>query len=347
MPISIVVGGQFGSEGKGKVALELVRRSSRPVAVIRVGGPNSGHTAFDRQGQRWALRQMPAACIDGNVDVFFPAGSYLDVGILLQEIATLAYPPERVFISPYAHVIAQQHKDWEAEAGLISAIGSTGSGVGGAVMASVAREAKSFPIRAFHARDHALLQPFLCDTTTTLHERLQLNHRIVIEGTQGFGLSLLDGGYWPKATSRVTTAAGALSESGLSPRDVDDVTVVIRSFPIRVAGDSGPLVDETTWEEISRNAAVDSDIREYTTVTRKLRRVGKFDPEVVRRAVAANNPTRLVLNHVDYVGPESTLADPTSPTRKFIAEIERNIRRTIDWIGFSGMGVTELRGVVV
>lgn len=347
MPISIVVGGQFGSEGKGKVALEIVRSSSEPVTAIRVGGPNSGHTAFDRQGRRWALRQMPAACVDRNVDVFFTAGSYLDVDLLFQEIEELDYPPNRIFISHYANVVTKQHKDWETEAGLISAIGSTGSGVGGAVMASVARKAKGFPLQASYAREQSSLQPYLCDTTTTLYGRLQLNHRIVIEGTQGFGLSLLDGGYWPNSTSRATTAAGALSESGLSPRDVDDITMVIRSFPIRVAGDSGHLVEETTWEEIARNANLDSDIREYTTVTQKLRRVGKFDPELVRRALAANNPTRLVLNHMDYVGPENTLSNPESRTRKFIAEVERDIGRNIDWTGFSGMSVTKWRGVAV
>ena len=80
MPVSIVIGGQFGSEGKGKVALEIVRRSHgrNPVAV-RVGGPNSGHTAYDRSGSRWVLRQLPAACVDRNVDVVLPAGSYIDV----------------------------------------------------------------------------------------------------------------------------------------------------------------------------------------------------------------------------------------------------------------------------
>jgi adenylosuccinate synthase len=301
MPISIVVGGQFGSEGKGKVALEIVRRSSDPVTVIRVGGPNSGHTAYDRQGRRWALRQMPAACIDCNVDVFFPAGSYLDVELLLQEIAELGYPRDRIFISHHANVITKQHKDWEADAGLISAIGSTGSGVGAAVMASIAREAKGFPLRSFHAREHSSLQPFLCDTTTSLHGRLQLNHRIVVEGTQGFGLSLLDGGYWPKATARSVTAASALAEAGLSPRYVDDVTMVIRTFPIRVAGDSGPLVRETSWNAIARNAGITSDLREYTTVTGKLRRVGEFDEGLVKRAIAANAPDRIVLNHVDYV----------------------------------------------
>ena len=162
-----------------------------------------------------------------------------------------------------------------------------------------------------------------------------------MEGTQGFGLSLLEGGYWPKATSRSTTAAGALAEAGLSPIDVDDVTMVIRSFPIRVAGDSGPLVDETTWEAIAEKAKRDDDLREYTTVTQRLRRVGHFDPVLVRRALAVNRPTRLVLNHLDYVGSRKDLEYTQSKVGSFVRSVERSIDRDVDWFGFSGMGVIE------
>src|SRR5690348_4791126 len=105
MPVSIVVGGQFGSEGKGKVALELRRRSSLPVVVIRVGGPNSGHTGYDQFGKKWALRQLPAGAIDRDVDVIFPPGSYIDPLILQFELDKLQYPQERVHVSPFASVI--------------------------------------------------------------------------------------------------------------------------------------------------------------------------------------------------------------------------------------------------
>ena len=102
MPVSVVIGGQFGSEGKGKTALEIVRRNSTPVIVIRVGGPNSGHTAYARCGERYVLRQLPAACVDGNVDVVLPAGAYIDVDVLEAEIDELDYPRERIRISEQA-----------------------------------------------------------------------------------------------------------------------------------------------------------------------------------------------------------------------------------------------------
>ena len=341
MPVSVVVGGQFGSEGKGKVALEIARRSSEPATVVRVGGSNSGHTAYDLAGRKHALRQLPAGCIDRDVDVVLPAGSYIDIGVLRSEIEELDYPRERIRISGHARIITDQHKQWEAEAGLAGAIGSTGSGVGAAVMASVARGAGNFNLDSFEAADHPDLEPFICDTSEHLRNRLGAGHRVIVEGTQGFGLSLLEGGYWPKATSRSTTAAGALAESGLSPVDVDDVTMVIRSFPIRVAGDSGPLVDETTWEAITEKAGRDDYLREYTTVTRRLRRVGYFDPVLVRRALAVNRPTRLVLNHLDYVGSQEEFDDPGSNVRSFVRWLANEIGREVDWVGFSGLGVIE------
>ena len=201
MPVSVVVGGQFGSEGKGKVALEIARRSSAPVAVVRVGGPNSGHTAHDRAGRKRVLRQLPAGCIDRDVDVILPAGSCIDVDVLKSEIEDLDYPRERIRISGHARIITDQHKQWEAEAGLSRAIGSTGSGVGAAVMASVARGAGNFELKSFEAVDHPALEPCICDTSTHLRGLLNTGCRVIVEGTQGFGLSLLEGGFWPKATS--------------------------------------------------------------------------------------------------------------------------------------------------
>ena len=341
MPVSIVVGGQFGSEGKGKVALEIARRSSEPVAVVRVGGPNSGHTAYSRRGKKYVLRQLPAGCIDGDVDVVLPAGSYLDVHVLLSEIEQLGYPKDRIRISQYARVITDEHKRWEKEAKLEGAIGSTGSGVGAAVMASIAREAANFELKSFEAAYHRKLEPFLCDTSNHLRRLIERGDRVILEGTQGFGLSLLEGGYWPKATSRSTTAAGALAEAGLSPLDVDDVTMVIRSYPIRVAGNSGPLANETTWEQIARKAGRHDDIREYTTVTGRLRRIGNFDPALVKRALAVNRPSRLVLSHLDYVGHQRDLDDVESEVNRFIRRVEKAIGQEVDWLGFSRMGIVE------
>ncbi len=166
-----------------------------------------------------------------------------------------------------------------------------------------------------------------------MREALDRNRWIVIEGSQGFGLSLLHGGYYPKATSRDTTAATFLGEAGLSPLDVKDITLVLRAHPIRVAGDSGELKGETSWAEIAKAAGLPPDYCERTTATKRIRRVGTFDPELVRRALDANSPTRIVLNHFDYV--EAGVRDHVfkAPAQEFLRMVETSIGRTLDWIG--------------
>jgi adenylosuccinate synthase len=333
MPVSIVVGGQFGSEGKGKVALEIVRRDRSVAAVVRVGGTNSGHTVVGRDGKKRAFRQLPAAALDGTAQVILPAGSYIDLTILNEEMHQLGLGPDQLVISPMARIIIDDHKEWERKAQLNRAIGSTESGTGGAVIAMTARGTSLIPLTSVHAYERPELQSFLQDTTAVMRRLINADRRIVVEGTQGFGLSLLQGGFWPKATSRDTTAAGFLAEAGLSPLDVDDVTMVIRCHPIRVAGASGPLKGETTWDRIAADAGVSLDLREYTTVTKKLRRVGYFDPGVVLRAIDVNRPSRLVLNHLDHVDPKVRRSGLTPKARKFIEGIEAALSHRITWLG--------------
>jgi len=284
-------------------------------------------------GNTVVLRQLPAASIDRSIQVVLPPGSYIDLQILRYELNLLGLGPDSVAISPMARIITEEHKGWEQVSGLGPAIGSTQSGTGASVIATVARGARSFP-DSVQAEEEPTLQPFLKDTTSFMRRLLKAGRRVVIEGTQGFGLSLLQGGYWPKATSRDTSAAGFLAEAGLSPRDVDDVTMVIRCHPIRVAGDSGPLTGETTWERIAMDAGSPIDLREFTTVTKKVRRVGNFDPDLVRRAILVNQPKRIVLNHLDYVDARvRDNAELTTKARHFVKKVEAEIDQEIDWLG--------------
>jgi len=189
--------------------------------------------------------------------VILPAGAYIDLAIFNDEVRRLRLGPERILISPMARIITDEHKRWERTAELGPAIGSTQSGTGAAVMAMTGRAATGFPLLSVQADEMPELSRYLKDTTAAVRSLLNAQRRVVIEGTQGYGLSLLQGGYWPKATSRDTSAAGFLMEAGLSPRDVDDVTMVIRCHPIRVAGDSGPLIGDDVGDNCgqSRTAA--------------------------------------------------------------------------------------------
>lgn len=332
MPVSVVIGGQFGSEGKGKVAHALARHT-QAIAAVRVGGTNSGHTVVRSDGSVAALRQLPSAIADSSMVAVLPSGSYIDVDILLEEIRILGLDTPQVAISPYAKIITPEHKKWEKDSELGHKIGSTQSGTGAAVLAAVARGASSLNLPTVQAIDHPALQPYVRDTVKLLRQYLKADHRVVIEGTQGFGLSLLHGGHWPKATSRDTTASAFVAEAGLSPRDVDDITLVLRAYPIRVAGDSGPLPHEVNWSQVAARAALPPDFKELTTVTKKERRVASFDAAVVLQAIEANNPTRIVLNHLDYVDPTAREGTISPIARRFIERVEAEIGRRIDWLG--------------
>jgi len=326
MPISVVVGGQFGSEGKGKVALHTARTTNAAV-VVRVGGTNSGHTALDDAGATWSLRQLPVSVLAGATAVL-PAGAIIDPEIFLVEVSRLGLSPDRVVVSHYATLISEEDKDAERSSGLVTEIGSTGSGTGAALVRRLDRNRGTQL-----AGDHPDLQRFLGDTSALMRNALNQNRWIVIEGSQGFGLSLLHGGYYPKATSRDTTAGTFLGEAGLSPRDTLDITVVLRVHPIRVAGDSGPLPNETTWAAVARKAGLAADYQELTTATRRVRRVGQFDPEIVKRAIEINNPSRIVLNHFDYVEPGIRRGEVSTEALDVLRGIEKAIGRTIDFVG--------------
>ena len=327
MPISIVVGGQFGSEGKGKVALKIAQGENAAV-VVRVGGTNSGHTAVDGKDRTWALRQLPASVVAPDTVAVLPAGAIINPEIFLQEVDELGLGPERVIVSPFASVITPDDREAERSSGIVSEIGSTGSGTGAALVQRIARRKGTELAGAFDS-----LKPSIRDTDGYMRNVLNQNRWIVIEGSQGFGLSLFHGGYYPYATSRDTTAGTFLGEAGLSPIDVKDVTLVLRAHPIRVAGNSGPLLNETTWELIAKSAGLPDGYNELTTATKKVRRVGQFDAAVARRAIEINNPTRIVLNHFDYVDPGVREHRFNVTALTFLKKIENDIGREIDFVG--------------
>ena len=326
MPVTVVVGGQFGSEGKGKVAHARAAGTGAGFAV-RVGGSNSGHTAV-ADGEAIALRQVPTPALLPHRPVsVLPPGAYLDVPILMAEVERLGLEPGRLVVDPLAMVVEPSDRALEAGGDLRARIGSTQSGTGAAVARRVMRGPD---VRL--ARDEPALAPFLQSTAPILRRALDRGERVVIEGTQGFGLSVLHNAAYPYATSRDTTAAAAVSEAGLSPLDVDEVVLVVRAYPIRVGGASGPLPRETTWESVAARSG-GGPLEEYTTVTGRLRRVADFDPAVVRAAIAANAPTHLVLNHVDYVDAQCREGEPSGAAWAFARWVGDGVGRHVDYVG--------------
>lgn len=330
MAVSIVIGGQYGSEGKGKVAYYWAKKI-KATAVVRVGGSNSGHTVYDENGKKYVFRMLPSASILGEVVSILPAGSYIDVPVLLQEIEMVGVSYENLKIDPNAIIIREEHRKQEAELKLEEKIGSTMSGTGAAVMERIKRD-KISPI--IMAKDIVELQPFLTDTKKYMRQLIDDDKDIVIEGTQGYGLSNYHSKSYPYATSRDTTAAGFLSETGLSPLDVNHIVMVIRAFPIRVAGVSGPLENEIDWETVSRESGANIYFEEVTTVTHKIRRVARFTPEIVREAILVNKPDVIVMNHLDYLDYENREKNLLSKKqRAFLETVEKQIGRKVDYYG--------------
>jgi adenylosuccinate synthase len=330
MPVSVVVGGQYGSEGKGKVALHIAQ-TTEAAAVVRVGGPNSGHTGLDSQGRPWIFRQLPASCLARNALVILPAGSLIDPEILRHEIEQVQLDEKRLFIDRRATVVTASHRHSESDEGIIETIGSTGSGTGAALRERLSRRA-AHELAADNPYLRKFIHPFIPDLLRPL---LDQGERIVIEGTQGFGLSVWHGPVFPNATSRDTTAANFVAETGLAPHDVDDVVLAIRSFPIRVGGNSGPLQDEIDWQTLASEARLAPDYVELTSATKRVRRVARFHADIVRQAIVVNRPHRIIMNHLDYIDPDVKSGVLSAKALRFLAEVERSIERNIDLIGIS------------
>ncbi|MBN3869513.1 adenylosuccinate synthetase [Nostoc sp. JL33] len=329
MPVTVVIGGQFGSEGKGKVAHLLTQETGASVAV-RVGGSNSGHTVIDPSGTPIILQQLPTAAILPNVTCVIGAGSYIKPDILLSEIARTGLPSERLLIDPNAMIVTEHEQIEEQTSSLRQSIGSTLSGTGAAVRRRIDRD---FSVCLAKNNEH--LREFVKPVVPFMRNQLEAKHRIIIEGTQGFGLSLLHSAEYPYVTSRDTTAAAFVSEAGLSPLDVDQIVLVLRAFPIRVSGNSGPLPYEIDWQAVSSESGSSMPIIEYTSVTKSIRRVARFHPDVVRQAIMVNRPTHIILNHLDYIDKSCCTLNALSPKAlRFVEEVESFIGYPIDYFGF-------------
>jgi adenylosuccinate synthase len=302
MSLWVVVGGQFGSEGKGKVSAFITRQENIDIC-IRCGGPNSGHSFVDENGQTIILRQLPTGYVRSNTRLLIPAGALIDLDVLRNEIEALRISPERIGVDPNSFIIDARDRDTENALKLRERLSSTLCGVGSAVSRRVLRSSD-----AKLAKDVVNQYPWLREllvregVSAELNAALDDGKKALIEGTQGFGLSLYHSGHYPYCTSRDTTAAGFLSEVGVSPLRVTEIVVVFRTFPIRVAGpQAGPLKDEIDWETVRRESGYAYAIEERTSVTNKVRRVARFDWESALSAVTINRPTRLAVNGMDYL----------------------------------------------
>jgi len=300
MSLWVVVGGQYGSEGKGKVSAFITKQETIDICV-RCGGPNSGHSLVGQYGKTVVLRQLPTGFVNPRTRLLIPAGALIDPLVLQQEIDFLKLPPGRIGIDRKCFIIEEKDREREEALGLHDRLSSTLCGVGAAQSRRVLRGEDARLVRDV-TREHPWMSQYLTDVSEEVNTALGNAKKVLIEGTQGFGLSLYHSDHYPKTTSRDTTAAGFLSEVGVSPLLVTEIVVVFRTFPIRVAGNqAGPLAQEINWEQIQRESGYPYPIEERTSVTNRVRRVSRFDWHLARRAFAVNRPTRLAVMGFDYL----------------------------------------------
>lgn len=321
MSVLVVVGGQFGSEGKGKLTSYLALHDDAAV-VVRCGGPNAGHTV-DHGGERHVVRQVPAGYVNPRSRLLLAAGAVIDVDQLQQEVAVHGVK-SRLGIDPNAAVLRHSDQELEATLQLRKRIASTLSGTGVATSRKVLRDETlelAGKVRA--------LSSWITDVAAEVNQAHDDHELVLVEGTQGFGLSLHHGDTYPYRTSRDTTAAGFLSEVGLSPFTVTDVVLVVRTFPIRVGGNSGPLFNEISWQEIQVRSGYPTQVQEYTSVSKTLRRIGLFDMAVVKRAVRINRPTHLAVHGLDYLSHKdygiTNFDDLSEISKAFVRRLEDTV----------------------
>lgn len=324
--ITCVVGGQFGSEGKGAIAAAIAKDYD---IHVRVGAANAGHTVYTLRREEglteaedrsvWdkhVLQQLPcAAYTNPEATLVLGPGALISAEILGAEIklneewrVTNRLGDLDLLIDWRAHVVCEHHIHREEETDLAARIGSTSTiareGIGAATAARVMREAEcrtardlADQLRSLSWFRHADIN--VGDAVSALH-LAKGSSNILLEGTQGTGLSLTTGAP-PYTTSRNTTAAGLAADCGFGPGDIDRSIIVMRTYPIRVAGNSGPFYpdsEETSFEEIGVEP-------ETTTVTKLVRRVATWSKQQALDAVWLNKApqTEIALTFVDYICP--------------------------------------------
>jgi adenylosuccinate synthase len=336
--IDIIFGGNAGSEGKGKFAGFLSQKKNYRHAITNFF-PNAGHTWVSDEGEIVLTRYLPSSLVNLETKLYLGPGSAIDLEVLMNEIDR--YDPkykvrERLYIHPRAAIVREEHVIMEREVNL-ERIGSTLKG-GSAALAMKAMRNEKLSL----AKDVPELEGFLVDTEERLHQAIENNESILIEGAQGFELDINYGFQYPYTTCRQTTPAQLVADSGLPVAAVRDIYCVIRTYPIRVGGTSGPLSgNEIDWSTIEQRAEAPKEVelakKEITTVTGKQRRVFEYDVERLKYMINVTSPTYICLNfiqYIDYSDLEKTEYDKLSAKSKdLVTGLENELNTPILLIG--------------
>ncbi len=332
MANTILVGMQWGDEGKGKIIDILMEE--KDIVVRSQGGNNAGHTVVER-GTKYVLHLMPSGILRRGKQCVIGNGVVIDPLSLVGEIRTLQgqgieISPANLSISDAAHLVLpyhrllDQHRDAVRSGG---SIGTTKRGIGpaygdkaartglrmidlvqpevfsrrladkiaenNAILAALGEETLSFEtILADYLAAGEVLAPFVRNTVVQLHDALKRGASILFEGAQGTFLDI-DHGTYPFVTSSNTTAAGACTGSGVPPHRMDKVVGVMKAYTTRVG--EGPFPSEN--DEIGD--MLHALGREFGATTGRARRCGWFDAVAARYAVLVNGVDEIAVTNLD------------------------------------------------
>lgn len=319
----VVVGIQWGDEGKGKIVDNLAREYD--IVVRYQGGHNAGHTIVVN-GKKIALHLVPSGILYENVLNLIGNGVVLNAKAFLEEVAQFGSAKNRVFISPKAHLILPYHEliDKAKESDEKTAIGTTCKGIGPAYTDKVGRVGfrvgELCDTRAFSAKlkahldslshlklpDFSAIQkeielytkeitPFIKDIDALLWEGIASGKKILLEGAQGSMLDI-DHGTYPFVTSSNTLTSGACSGSGIAPKDLGEIIGIAKAYCTRVG--KGPFPSEDLGEN---GEALRQKGGEFGTTTGRARRCGWFDAVAARYAIRLNGINKIAIMKLDVL----------------------------------------------
>jgi adenylosuccinate synthase len=329
MPATVIVGAQWGDEGKGKI-VDLLAQESDVVCRYQ-GGPNAGHTIV-RDGETFALHHVPSGILYPGKICVVGAGCVIDPGLLVEELDELearSVPTDGLRISGNAHLIMPWHvaidSASERRLGKLQ-IGTTRRGIGPAYADKAARlgiriqdvldpkilrqkfetalaeknavldEPLEAGVLADRMEHHAKrLRPYVADTSLLVDRALGAGQRVLLEGAQGTLLDL-DHGTYPFVTSSNPTAGAAATGVGIGPTRIDRVLGVAKAYVTRVG--EGPFPTEIEGDDQQRVRELG---REYGTTTGRERRCGWLDLVGLRFAARVNGMTSLALTKLDVL----------------------------------------------
>lgn len=342
--VTMVVDLQYGSTGKGLIA-GFLAETETPDLVVNANMPNAGHTYINSAGREWIHKVLPNGIVSPKLKtILLGGGSIFSISRLKDEIERSAdiLRGKTILIHPNAVPLKSEHTQKEADTKMVENIGSTAQGSAAAMVEKIGRKPNTTIVASQNKAFQRLLYTIkhvhgINIKVATIKEynlALMTADKILAEGAQGFSLGI-DQQFYPYCTSRNCTPSRFMSDMGIPLGMLREVVGVARTFPIRVAGNSGgwyPDQKEITWEELGQK-------EELTTVTKKVRRVATFSHQQIRDAVFECQPNRVFLNFMNYVHEDTQSADALN----FIQSVHETIKFVLpdsEGVVFAGYGPT-------